>query len=151
MPDGSGWEFSRTTDQNFYGIPAVALGMWCPWLVGAAKWNAQVQEGFGTVASEWQNFVSRRLKEDFAFMQRVAQCRTPNQMWAAHADFWQKAMEDYGKEYMLMSKLAAGVTHKAAAAAQCATQEASRDAFPSMLGGDGVRPKYVYSCSLSTT
>ena len=58
-------------------------------------------------------------------------------MWAAHADFWQKAMEDYGKEYMLMSKLAAGVTHKAAAAAQCATQEASRDAFPSMLGGDG--------------
>lgn len=116
MPDGSGWEFSRTTDQNFYGIPAVALGMWCPWLVGAAKWNAQVQEGFGTVASEWQNFVSRRLKEDFAFMQRVAQCRTPDQMWAAHADFWRNAMEDYSKEYMLMGRLAAGVTSKAAAA-----------------------------------
>ena len=107
MPNGS---------QTVYGNPAVGLGMWSAWLAGTAKWNAQVQEGFSTLASEWQNFVSWRLKEDFAFMQRVGQCRTPDQMWASHADFWQKAMEDYSKEYMLMGRLAAGVTTKAAAA-----------------------------------
>ena len=132
MPDGSAWGFNRTIDRSTHAIPAVALGMWSPWLVGAAKWNAHVQEGFGTLASEWQNFVSRRLKEDFAFMQRVGQCRTPDQMWAAHADFWQKAMEDYSKEYMLMGRLAAGVTTKAAAAAQSATQEASVEVFPAL-------------------
>jgi Phasin protein len=110
----------------------VALGIWSPWLVGAANWNAQVLEGFGTIASEWQNFVSRRLKEDFAFMQRAAQCRTPDQMAAAHADFWRTAMEDYSKEYMLMGKLAAGVTTKAAAVAQSATHEASVEVLPSL-------------------
>ena len=53
-------------------------------------------------------------------------------MWAAHSDFWQKAMEDYSKEYMLMSKLAAGVTTKATAAAQSATEEASVEVLPSL-------------------
>jgi hypothetical protein len=128
MPNASG--IDRTADQIAYGMPAVALDMWSPWLVGAAKWNAQFHEGFGTFASECQTFMGRRLKEDFSFMQRAAQCRTPDQMWAAHVDFWQKAMEDYSKEYMLMGKLAAGVTTKAAVAAQCATQEASAEAFP---------------------
>lgn len=96
-------------------------------MVGVAKWNAGVHEGFGTLTSEWQNFVSRRVMEDFAFMQRVMQCRTPDQVWEVHADFWQKVVEDYGKEYLLMSRLAAGLTTKAAAAARCATQEASAE------------------------
>jgi hypothetical protein len=51
-------------------------------------------KAFGMLASEWQNFVSRRIAEDFAFMQRIVQCRTPDQVWGAHADFWQKAVED---------------------------------------------------------
>jgi hypothetical protein len=86
-------------------------------LVGVAKWNAGVHDGFGTLASEWQHFVSRRVMEDFAFMQRVVQCRAPEH------DFWQKAVEDYGKEYLLMSRLAAGLTTKTAAVARCATQQ----------------------------
>jgi hypothetical protein len=96
-------------------------------LVGAAKWNAQIYEGFGTLASEWQNFVSRRIAEDFAFMQRIVHSRTPDQVRGAHADFWQKAMEDYGKEYMLMGRLSASLTTKAAATAQSACQEATAE------------------------
>jgi hypothetical protein len=80
-------------------------------------------------ASEWQNFVSRRLKEDFAFMQRVTSAARLTNCGDA-CGFRQKAMEDYSKEYMLMGRLAAGVTTKAAAAAQCATQEASVEVFP---------------------
>jgi hypothetical protein len=105
--------------------------MWTPWLVGAAKCNVQIYEGFGTLASEWQNFVSRRIAEDIAHMQRVGHCRTPDQVWAAHADFWQKAVEDYGKEYMLMGRLAASLTTKAAATAQGASQEATAE-MPSL-------------------
>jgi hypothetical protein len=121
MPDG----IDRPADHFSYHFPAAPLGMSSPWLVGAAKWNAQICEGFGMLASEWQNFVSRRIAEDFAFMQRIVYCRTPDQVWGAHADFWQKAVEDYGKEYMLMGKLAASLTTKAASTAQSAAQEAS--------------------------
>ena len=127
MPDGSARGINGPADWLAYGFPAGALDIWSPWLVGVAKWNAVVHEGFGTLASEWQNFVSRRVMEDFAFMQRVAQCRTPDQVWGVHADFWQKAVEDYSKEYLLTSRLAVGLTTKAAAAARCATQEASAE------------------------
>jgi hypothetical protein len=97
--------------------------VWNQWLVGATQWSGQVHEAFGTLTSEWQNFVSRRLKEDFEFTQRIAQCRTPDQVWSAHADFWQKAIEDYRKEYLLMGKLAGSLPSKAVAAAQCAGME----------------------------
>lgn len=76
-------------------------------------------------ASEWQNFVSRRIAEDFAFMQRIVHCRTPDQVWGVHADFRQKAVEDYGKEYMLIGRLAASLTTKAVATAQWASQDAT--------------------------
>jgi hypothetical protein len=112
-----------------YRVPLWALSMWSPLFVGALRWNAQVQEGFGTIASEWQNFVSRRIREDFALMQRVAHSRTPDQVWAAYADFWQRAVEDYGKEYMTVGRLVAGVTSKSVAAAQSAAEELSADAF----------------------
>jgi hypothetical protein len=55
--------------------------------------------------------------------------------WAAHTAFWQKAIEDYGKEYLLMGKLAGSLTSKAAAAAQYATQEESAKAFPWLKTG----------------
>jgi len=122
MPDGSTRGLEQPADQFTYGFPAVAIGMSSLWLVGAAKWNAQIYEGFGMLASEWQHFVSRRIAEDFAFTQRIVHCRTPDQVWGAHADFWKKAVGDYGKEYMLIGRLAASLTTKAVASAQCASQ-----------------------------
>jgi len=126
MPDGGDWRIA-TANQNMMGFPAMALDMWSPWLVDYAKWRAQIQEGFGTLASEWQNFVSGRVKEDIAFVQRILQCRTSDQVWAAHAEFWHKAMDDYGREYLLIGKLAGSMTSKAVAAAQSATTEATED------------------------
>ena len=51
-------------------------------------------------------------KEDFALMQRLAHGGTPDQILAAYSDFWQKAAEDYGKEFTTMSKLMTAVTTK---------------------------------------
>jgi hypothetical protein len=124
MPDGTVRGATLSTDQNMFGVPAVPLGMWSPWLVGGARLNAQIQEGFGTLASEWQNFVSGRLKEDLTFMQRIMLCRTPDHVWSAHLEFWQKAMDDYGRECLRIGRLAGSMTSKAVAAAQCATKEA---------------------------
>jgi len=91
--------------------------MWNPLLASALGGNAQAQEGFGTIASEWQDFVQRRLKEDLALMQRLAHGGTPDQILAAYSDFWQKAAEDYGKEFTTMSRLMAAVTVKTRQAA----------------------------------
>jgi hypothetical protein len=99
--------------------------MWGPLLVGAFSLNAHVHKGIATIASEWQNFVSNRLREDFALMQRIAHSRTPDELWAAYADFWQKAVEDYAKEYMIMGRFVAGVTNKSLAEASAAFRASS--------------------------
>jgi hypothetical protein len=104
--------------------------MWNPFLAGALRGNARAHEGFRTIASEWQDFVGRRLEEDFALMRRLTYSHTPDQILAAYTDFWQKAAEDYGKEVNTISKLMARVTTKMVTAAQTATDEASTSAFP---------------------
>jgi Phasin protein len=92
--------------QHVFFAPPAALSTWKQ--VSALIANAQ--EGFATIATEWQGFVSRRLQEDLTLTQRLSQCRTPEQILAAYTDFWHKAVEEYGKELTTMTKLATGVT-----------------------------------------
>ena len=80
---------------------------------GAAR-GAAGGAAIGAIAGEWQNFVSDRLREDFALVRRVAQSSSHEQIWAAYVEFWQRAVEDYGKEYITMGRLAAGVTSQSA-------------------------------------
>jgi hypothetical protein len=108
--------------------------MWGPLLVGTFSFLAQVHQGNGTIASEYENFVSSRLREDFALMQRIAHSRTPHQHWAAYADFWQKAAEDYAKEYMVMGRLVTGVTSKSVAVVQSTAEKASAAFRASSIG-----------------
>jgi hypothetical protein len=117
--------------QNMLLAPALAFSMWNPFLAGALRGNAHIHEGFGTIASEWQDFVGRRLKEDVALMQRLTSSRAPDQILVAYSDFWQKAVEDYGKEITTMFELMTGLATKSVSAAQSATDEARTNMFPS--------------------
>ena len=95
---------------NMFRAPA--LGVWSASWIGPRKGSAQVYVGIGAIVGEWQNFVSGRLREDFAFVRRVAQSRSPDQIWAAYVEFWQRAVADYGKECLTMGRLAAGMTRQ---------------------------------------
>src|SRR5262249_20870957 len=106
-----------------FHFPTWALPAWSPLWAGTLKWNVQSSEGFATIASEWQSFVGGRLREDFALMQRVAHCRTADQVWAAYAEFWQTAVEDYGREYLIMGRHMARVMSASVAAARSAAEE----------------------------
>lgn len=128
IPEGSLPGIGWATQPNMFLAPALAHSMWSPLFVGALKCNAEAYAGCRTIASEWQNFVSARVREDVVLMQRVAQSRTPDQVSAAYADFWQRAVEDYGKEYVVMGRLVAGLTSKVMAAAQSVAEEVRADA-----------------------
>jgi hypothetical protein len=122
IPPGFEWPMG-------FRFPAWALPTWSPLWAGTLKWNVQASEGFGTIASEWQNFVSARLREDFALMQRVAHSRTPDQVWAAYAKFWQTAVEDYGREYLMIGRHMAKVMSESVTAAQSIAGETGAGAF----------------------
>ena len=74
-------------------------------------------------ASEWQDFVGRRVKEDFDLMQRLTRSSTPNQILVAYTDFWQKAAEDYGNEIATISKLMTEAATKMTTTMQAAALE----------------------------
>ncbi len=117
---------TNTESPSMFLAPVLALDMWNPFLAEALKGTAQAHEGFGAIASEWQEFLARRINEDMALMQRLTQSRTPDQILAAYTDFWQKAGEDYGNEITTLSKLMAGATTKMVVAAQSDIDDARR-------------------------
>ena len=120
IPEESFSEMGWAAYPNMFQAPALALSMWSPLWVEPCKWNSQAYGSVGAIASEWQHFVGDRLREDFVLIRRVAQSRSPEQICAAYVDFWQRAVEDYGKEYMTMGRLAASVTSKSVTTAQSA-------------------------------
>jgi hypothetical protein len=99
-----------------------ALTAWGSLLTGV---NTQAIGELGTIASEWQDFVRRRLKEDAVLLQRLTRSAGPDQVISAYTDFWRKAGEDYGKEFATMAKLVADMNGRMAVVAQSATEEAS--------------------------
>jgi hypothetical protein len=107
-------------------VPAFALNMWNPLLIGMTKSNGHAAEGFATLFSEWQNFVARRLQQDLLLAQKLTQAKTPDGIIAAYADFWQKAASDYAQEYAMIAKLLAGITSRVISQAQSATAEAAK-------------------------
>jgi hypothetical protein len=88
--------------------------------------GGEVAEGFGTFFSEWQNFVGHRLQQDLFLWQKLAESRSPQDIVAVYADFWQKAAADYCQEYAAMSKLLAGITGKVISQAQSASIESAK-------------------------
>jgi hypothetical protein len=103
--------------------PAKALSTWNPLLGVMLKGNADAQEGLGTIASEWQGFVSHRLQEGMMLTQRLAHCRTPEQILSAYADFWHKAGEDHGNQLATMTRLVTGVARNMVAPTRRVVEE----------------------------
>jgi hypothetical protein len=104
-----------------------AFSAWSSLVTGALCVPAAGQ--IGAIANEWQGFVSRRLTEDVALLQRLSRSTGPDQVIAAYAEFWRKAVEDYGDEVAKMTKLVTDTSSTMAVAAQSATEQASTKIF----------------------
>jgi hypothetical protein len=115
---------NQNTGFDLFMMPMTALNVLNPFLAGAAIWNSRAYEGFATLVPEWQDFLARRFEQDLTLLQRLAACRSPDQIWTANVEFWQRAADDYGKQFATMMKLPAAFTAKSLAATQVATEDA---------------------------
>jgi hypothetical protein len=114
---GAGSEISN--EAQVLPLPFTA---WNPLLAAAMNANALAHEGFGTLGSEWQAFVGRRLQQNCALVQRLSESRTSDQVVSAYTDFWEQVAESYGKELTTFTKLVTGMTSKMVMAAQTTSQ-----------------------------
>lgn len=123
--NGNGHAAWPIADFPFAGFPVNA---WGAAFTLNAECNAALHEGFAAFSREWQDFVSARMKEDLTLVQRVGAAKSPEQVWTAYATFWQKAVEDYWKEYGRAAKLAGGLMNRSMTAVQRQMEEATESA-----------------------
>jgi hypothetical protein len=76
------------------------FGFWQPNMGGWTIPNSS----FVSIGTEWWAFVGRRVKENLHLWQELAGAKTPQSIWAAYSDFWQRAVEDYWNEYATFAK-----------------------------------------------
>ncbi|NJO33959.1 MAG: hypothetical protein HC869_13270 [Rhodospirillales bacterium] len=94
-----------------------------------SAYNAKLHETFLALSNEWQAFVGQRVKEDMHVLQRIAGAKSPEQVWTVCSKFWQKAAEDYAREYSVIIKLTGNCVISSASAAEEALH-ASAEAAP---------------------
>jgi hypothetical protein len=82
--------------------------LWIPAMTGCAASNTKAHQACIDLSVEWQAFVGRRIGEDFHLLQELSAAKAPDEIWNTWSRFWQKAADDYGKEYSVLAKLATG-------------------------------------------
>lgn len=100
-----------------------ALDWWTPLMTGSSAWNAKMHQNSVALSNEWQAFVGRRVKEDFHLLQELGRAKSPDEIWNTYSNFWQKAVEDYWKEYGVVAEIGGGFIAFGMTATQRASEE----------------------------
>ena len=86
------------------GFEAV-LQMQRPAFTALAEMHGRLYESIATANREWASFVNRRLKEDLAVSQQLAECSTLQDVYRVYAQFYQNAYSRYQSGFQEMIRL----------------------------------------------
>jgi Phasin protein len=107
------------------GFDAV-IEMQRPALTAMADVNNRLFESIAAVNKEWASFVNRRLKEDLAVPQQLAQCKTLEDLYRVYAEFFQNACSQYQSGLEQMTKLSQSIAETALQSLQARSDETIR-------------------------
>jgi hypothetical protein len=90
--------------------PAIAaLEAWVsvnrPMMAALTELNGRFIEQVSKANNEWLGFINRRLNEDIAASQRLMECRTLQDVFAAYSEFMQRAQQQYQAEFQHFARL----------------------------------------------
>ena len=107
------------------GVEAM-IQMQRPTLSAMAQVNTRLYESIAAANREWSSFVNRRLKEDLAVPQQLAECRTPQDLFRVYAQFFQNACSQYQSGLEQMTKFSQSITENTMHALQSRPGETMR-------------------------
>jgi Phasin protein len=87
-------------------------------LKGMEIWNGTCSKAITSLNAEWLGLLQRRVQEDFALPQRLASCQCTEEVVRVYSEFWQKATDDYRKEFADLSRLSSIMMSESMAALQ---------------------------------
>ena len=123
MPD------KTDTDASNWMMPSSVEAMMQiqrPTLSAVAQVNTALYESIAAANREWTSFVNKRLKEDLAVPQQLAECRTPQDFYRVYAQFFQNACSQYQSGLEQMTKFSQSMTENALHALQSRPEEPMR-------------------------
>jgi len=115
-------------EANFDQYNAAALAMAQPHFNAMVEFNGKLCETAARFGAEWTDFMTKRLREDFAASQRLLSCRTPQDMQQVYADWWSKAFGQYQQEFGRLAKLGETLTGETVSVMQEYTENITREA-----------------------
>jgi len=108
-----------------FGIEAM-IEMHRPALTTMAEVNTRLYESIAAANSEWASLVNRRLKEDLAVSQQLAECKTMQDLYGVYAQFVQNAWSRYQSGFEHMTKLSQSIAETALQTLQAHSGEVAR-------------------------
>ena len=114
-------ERTERKDYRDVTMPAwspASLGLWSPVLTGMQAWNSSCSKAVAALNGEWLDFLKQRTTEDLALPQQLASCKSPDEVWRVYAEFCQKAVADYQKEFAEVARLGNSLASQCAGAMQ---------------------------------
>jgi hypothetical protein len=88
--------------------------------------NGKLLQGVAASTKEWGDFLNRRLAANMALPQRVAACKTADEMQKVYAEFFKEASAHCRDEVELMTRINMNLTGEAVKAMQRLSKEAPR-------------------------
>jgi Phasin protein len=110
-----------------FGLEAI-MEVQRPAFKAMAEVNTRLYESVAAANREWASFLNRRLKEDLAVPQQLAECRTPQDLYRVYAQFFQNACSQYQSGLEQMTKLGQSITENALRALQSGSEATGRTA-----------------------
>jgi hypothetical protein len=92
---------------------ADVMEMQRPALAAMAEINSRLCESIAAVNKEWASFIDRRLREDLAVPQQLAECKTVQDYYQVYAQFFQNACAQYQSGFEQMTKLSRSIAETA--------------------------------------
>jgi hypothetical protein len=116
---------SDTSNRMPFGVEAL-MEMQRPAFTAIAEANTRLYESIAAANSEWASYVNRRLKEDLAMPQQLAECRTMQDLFRVYTQFFQNACSQYQSGLGEMTKLSQAMAENALQTLQSRSGEPTR-------------------------
>jgi len=109
------------TDTGADGNPGLAsfeawLSINRPMFAAMTELNGRFIEQMSKANNEWLGFMSRRFNEDMVASRRFMECKTVQELFAAYAEFFQRAQQQYQAEFQYFARLNEQLASNAAGA-----------------------------------
>lgn len=109
----------------------IGIDMWDPFVSSMQAWTRQMTQFNTSLQREWMAFIEKRLKQDAALTQQLADCQGPDDVVRTYSEFMRTAFEDYQQEFATFAKIGGSMASETVGMMQAGESETDQPGLAS--------------------